>query len=117
MQHVSLDAQDEAVKQFVLSLTRVPGGSVLELDGREVARLLPSAAGNGDAPDEPWTDAKNARRCALIDQKIAGTLCAEEAEELHRLQQEMLRHRRRVAPLPLDDGRSLHRAEATAADE
>jgi hypothetical protein len=59
-------------------------------------------------PSGPWTNEKNARRCALIDRKIAETLTDEEAIELADLQEEMLRHRRKVAPLPLEDLRQLH---------
>jgi hypothetical protein len=35
-------------------------------------------------------------------------LTADEAMELARLQDEMLRHRQRVAPPPLEDARRLH---------
>jgi hypothetical protein len=107
MKHLSLDTQADAVKQFVLSLSADPDGSVLELDGRAVLQVLPvTVRPNGAAGD--WTEAKNARRCELIDREIEGLLTADEASELTRLQQEMLRHRRRVAPLPLDDARRLH---------
>jgi hypothetical protein len=41
MTHVSLDAQDEAVKQFVLGLMADPNGSVLELNGQPVACVVP----------------------------------------------------------------------------
>ena len=34
---------------------------------------------------EPWTEAKNKRRCELIDQKYAGRLTPAEALELARL--------------------------------
>jgi hypothetical protein len=110
MKHVQLDALDESVKQFVLSLSVDPNGSILELNGRAVVQVLPVAAQeNGSASeDEPWTEAKNSRRCVLIDQEINGRLTADEAMELARLQREMLRHRRRVAPLPLEDARRLH---------
>jgi hypothetical protein len=110
MKHVSLDTQDESVQRFVLSLAATPDASVLELNGRAVACVVPvpPESGNGETADEDWTEAKNARRCALIDREIAGTLRAEEAAELQHLQREMLRHRRRVAPLPLDDARRLH---------
>ncbi|MBI1904547.1 MAG: hypothetical protein HYS13_25920 [Planctomycetia bacterium] len=40
MKHVSLDTQHENVKQFVLSLPLDDDGSVLELGGRPVARVL-----------------------------------------------------------------------------
>jgi len=102
--HIPLEKQDDAVKRFVLSLPVDPGGSVLELDGRAVAWVFPTvpAADNGD---EPWTEEKNRRRCELIDREIDGTLTAAEAIELHRLQNEMLRYRHRVAPLPLEDAR------------
>jgi hypothetical protein len=117
MKHVSLNGQDESVRDFVLSLTAEAGESVLELDGRPVARVLPVVpARNGDAADD-WTDAKNNRRCDLVDRQIAGTLTPDEAAELADLQRQMLRHRDRVAPLPLDYARKLHqellkRAEA-----
>lgn len=110
MKHISIDSQDEAIQRFVLSLAVDPDGSLLELRGQVVACLLPPGpepAGNGMG-NEVWDESKNARRCALIDREIAGTLRAEEAEELRHLQQEMLRHRRRVAPLPLADARRLH---------
>jgi hypothetical protein len=81
---------------------------VLELEGRAVACVVPIA----DEPIEAngaWSEAKNARRCALIDKEIDGKLSAGEAVELHRLQREMLAHRLRVAPLPLAEARELHK--------
>lgn len=109
MNHIRLDAQDEAVKQFILSLPVDHRGSVLELEGHAVACILPLSPGReGSAAPAEWTEAKNARRCALIDREIAETLTPGEAVELHQLQAEMLRHRRRAAPLPLEDARRLH---------
>jgi hypothetical protein len=100
MKHVSLDTQEEVVKQFVLSLSAEPGGSVLELHGRAVVRVLPILSREPAIADgNPWTEDKNARRCELVDREIAGTLLPDEIEERHQLQQEMLAHRRRVAPL------------------
>jgi hypothetical protein len=113
MTHVSLDGVPESVRQFVLAVAVDPAGSVLELDGRPVAWVVPAApAGNGD---EEWTEAKNQRRCDLIDRKYAGSLTPPEAIELARLQEQMLRHRRRVAPLPLEDARRLHQELLTCA--
>ncbi len=107
MNHIALEAQDEAVKRFVLSLPADPEGSVLELNGQAVAWLVPpvNPVTNGD---EPWTDAKNQRRCDLIDRKHAAGLTAAETAELAVLQEQMLRYCQRVAPLPLDDARRLH---------
>jgi hypothetical protein len=105
MTHVNLDTCDEAVKQFILSLPGDPGGSVLELGGRAVAHVLPVPATEIDGE---WSASKDARRCELIDREIAGTLTTEEAAELRTLQAAMLRHRRKVAPLPLDEARRLH---------
>lgn len=48
-----------------------------------------------------WTDAKNNRRCDLIDKEIEGTLSADEQHKLEALQTQMLAHRRKVAPLPI----------------
>lgn len=55
-----------------------------------------------------WTDAKNDRRCELVDKEIDGTLTTDERNELELLQTQMLAYRRRVAPLPLGDVRRLH---------
>ena len=109
MTHVNLDAQNETVKQFVLGLTVDPAGSVLELNGQAVACILPPPKSmNGSTGAAEWTDAKNARRVALIKQKHAGGLAPAEIVELAGLQDEMLRFRQQVAPLPLDDARKLH---------
>ncbi len=54
-----------------------------------------------------WTDAKNDRRCELIDKEIDATLTPDEAKELESLQDQMLRYRHRVAPLPLGYARQL----------
>ena len=60
-------------------------------------------------PTDEWTEAKNARRIALIDREIDEVITPEEAKELELLQQEMRRYVNRVAPLPLDEARELHR--------
>lgn len=57
-----------------------------------------------------WTDEKNEKRCYLIDKEIEGTITSREERELARLQSEMLAHRRKVAPLPLDEARELHQS-------
>ena len=107
MTHVNLDGLNESVRQFVLAVAVDPAGSVLELDGRPVAWIVPASPSTANG-DEAWTEAKNQRRCDLIDRKYAGRLTPPEAVELAQLQEEMLRHRRRVAPLPLEDARRLH---------
>lgn len=107
--HISLDTENEVVKQFFLSLPGDPDGSVVELNGEAVARVLPvrsqpEVQGSSDG----WTEAKNARRCGLIDKEIDGKLSPDEALELESLQAEMLRYRRKFAPLPLAGVRQLH---------
>lgn len=58
MTHIDLDACDEAVKRFVLAHGAEPSGSVLEVAGRPVARLVPVVAdANAD-----WDAARAARR-------------------------------------------------------
>jgi hypothetical protein len=106
--HIALDNEDEAVKRFVLSLPVAANGSVLELEGRAVACVVPIVAGPVEASGAR-SEAKNARRCALIDKEVDGRLSAGEAVELHLLQREMLAHRHRVAPLPLAEARQLYR--------
>jgi hypothetical protein len=97
-----------AVQRFLLSLADDPHGSVVELNGRAVACVVPVPARNGEAQVE-WTDAKNERRCGLIDKEIDGTLTPTEAIALFGLQQEMLHHRPRVGPVPIAAARQLHR--------
>jgi hypothetical protein len=106
MTHVSLDNQNESVKQFVLSLSVDRQGSVVELEGKEVLRVFPPQH-EGSTKDQEWTDIKNERRCQLIDKKFDATLTPDEAKELEDLQDQMLRYRHRVAPLPLAYARQL----------
>ena len=109
MNHINLDSQDDAIKQFVLGLPVDEVGSVLEINGHAVAFVLPPPKStNGHVPSVQWTEEKNARRCELLDQKYASGLNANETLELAQLQEEMMRFRQRVAPLPLDDARKLH---------
>jgi antitoxin (DNA-binding transcriptional repressor) of toxin-antitoxin stability system len=110
MNHINLDAQGEAVRQFFLSLPADPEGAVVEANGRAVARLvpIPAAVADGSNGESAWTWEKNARRCFLIDREIDGSLNPEEARELAVLQGQMLRHVERVAPLPLEATRRLY---------
>jgi hypothetical protein len=50
MTHINLDGFEESVRQFVLAAAVDPAGSVLELDGRPVAWVVPAASSpaNGD---------------------------------------------------------------------
>jgi hypothetical protein len=106
MNHILLDKQDEAVKRFFLSLPADAQGSVVELNGRAVACVVPVSP----SPEEngQWTEARNERRCDLIEKEIAGTLTPAEAVELQSLQQAMLKYRNKVAPLPIAAVRKLH---------
>jgi hypothetical protein len=60
------------------------------------------------AHESKWTDAKNDRRCELIDREIEGTILPVEKRELDELQNQMLAYRRKVAPLPLKEAQRLH---------
>ncbi len=108
MNHLSLDKLDESVKQFVLSATLDSEGSILELNGRAVACLVPPARLPNESADEEWTKAKNARRAELIRRKHTSGLTPEEFVELAGLQEAMLRYRQKVAPFPIEDARRLH---------
>lgn len=99
MKHILLNMQDEAVKRFFLSLSADSQGSVVELNGRTLAYLMPVSLSSQD--DGGWTEAKNERRCDLIDKEIESTLTPAETVELQSLQQAMLNYRNRVAPLPI----------------
>jgi hypothetical protein len=58
--------------------------------------------------DLQWSEAKNARRCELIDRKIQNKISAKEAAELDDLQEAVRAHLDRVAPLPMEGARKLH---------
>ena len=114
---INLDLQPEAVRQFVLALSGASAGTVLESGGRPIACVVPTPT-PGNAKEEDWTPEKDDRRCALIDRKYAESLSPEEEAELALLQAGLYRHADRVAPLPLDAIRKLHRellARATQA--
>ncbi len=110
MKHIDLNTQEEAIQRFFQSLPVDREGALVELKGHPVARVLP--VGNGVRAVQqyagPWTEAKNARRCELVDREIEGTLMPEEAAELAVLQEQMLQERRRLAPVPLEDLQKLH---------
>jgi PAS domain S-box-containing protein len=58
--------------------------------------------------DPEWSEAKNARRCELIDRKIQNTLSTREAAELDKLQEALRAYIDRVAPLPMEGPQKLH---------
>jgi hypothetical protein len=105
MTHVNIDNQDESVKRFALSLSSDRNGSIVELGGKQVLQVFP-ADQNGIVGVQ-WSDAHNDRRCELIDKEIDGSITSAEQIELEELQEQMLRYRHRVAPLPLAHARHL----------
>ncbi|MBY0232494.1 MAG: hypothetical protein K2W96_24715 [Gemmataceae bacterium] len=106
MTRVSLDGMEAAVREFALGMATDPSGTILEYGGRPVAWVVPAKAEPAQAG--PWTEQKNERRCGLIKRQIADGLSPEETVELASLQEEMLRYRQQVAPLPLETARRLH---------
>lgn len=106
MNHILLDKQDEAVKRFFLSLPADSQDSEVELNGLALACLVPVS--HAAQEDGAWTEAKNERRCDLIEKEIDSTLTAAEAVEFLSLQQAMLNYRNLVAPLPIAAVRKLH---------
>jgi hypothetical protein len=110
MKYIDLTTQQDAIKQFFLALSTDPEGSVVELNGKAVARVTPIQPNPAKIhqANAGWNDAKNARRCELVDRDIDGTLLPNEVDELRVLQSQMLEERRRLAPVPLDELRHLH---------
>jgi len=109
MNHVNWDTLPEPLRQFIATLSVAPEGSVIERNGEPLVRVLPCPKTNGKATDEEWNPAKNQRRCDLIDREIDGHLTAIERVELEDLQQQLRRYVNKVAPLPLEPLRELHR--------
>jgi hypothetical protein len=108
VKHISLKEQDETVKRFFESLLPEPDGAVVEVNGHRIYLIIRPARST-DQPDEPWTDAKNHRRAELVDKEIDGTLTPAESAELADLQSQLRRYVDRVAPLPIEEARKLHR--------
>jgi hypothetical protein len=104
MTRINLDTQPEIIRQFVIGLSAVPDGAVLESAGQPGACLLPPprTPTGGATTSETWTDEMNDRRCALLDRKYDQGLSPSEEAELTLLQDAMYRHVDRVAPLPLE---------------
>jgi hypothetical protein len=109
MKHVKLDVQEESVKRFVLGLAANAGGSVLELNGKEVACVVPAPKPVGrNSAFVQWTEQMNSRRSELSDREIEEVLTLDETVELRQLQDEMLRYQNKVAPWPIQAARELH---------
>ena len=107
MTHTNLDRAPEAARQYVLSLL-VPEGTILEMDGRAVARVVPVPQHLNGTSDNQWTPEKNHRRCTLVDLEIDCQITPEEQSELRDLERQLDRHLDKVAPVPLDALRKLH---------
>jgi hypothetical protein len=108
MTHVSIDPQPEAVKQFFESLALTPEGSVLEMNGRAMVRMLPAEGVLDANRTTEWTPALNERRCDLIGKKFTAGLTPAEEAELATLTAGMRQFIDRVAPVPLEEVRRLH---------
>jgi hypothetical protein len=108
MTHVNLDEQPAAVREFFLNLSPGPDGSLVELNGQPVARVLPPSPVATETKDPPWTSERNRRRCELIDRKYANGLTQSEEGELGELQAAMHRFVDAIAPLPIGAARKLH---------
>ena len=111
MNHVDLNTTSEVIRQAILSFSA--GGTVFELDGRPVACLIPPPA--VEDKDDEWTASKNDRRFLLIDKELDGSITSLESIELDRLQAHMGRWLDKVAPLPMEHVRQLHRSLLEAA--
>ncbi len=62
VKHIALETEDERVKQFVLSLELDSEGSILELDGKPVARVIPINGERASFDEEKLRAAILARR-------------------------------------------------------
>ena len=66
-----------------------------------------------ECPDKSdWSDAKNDRRCELLDKEIERMLLPAEACELEELQRQMFAYRRKLAPLPLREAQRIKKGES-----
>jgi PAS domain S-box-containing protein len=98
-------------QKFILSVTqvrhaRLEGGHQVHVD-----RSTSNRSGQGE-----WSEAKNARRCELIDRKIQKMISSGEAAELEDLQEALRAYLDRVAPIPMEGAKRLH-AELMAREK
>jgi hypothetical protein len=104
---VSWDAMPKPMREYIWSMTVPPEGTVLQAeDGQPTYKLLriPKATSQAE-----WTVADNARRCDLIEKDLDGQLTSQEQLELEWLESRLDRHVNKVAPLPLEQLRQLHK--------
>jgi PAS domain S-box-containing protein len=101
-------------QKFILSVAHALHARAEGARRAHVGRAILNRSG-----DPEWSEAKNARRCELIDRKIQNTISAEEAAELEDLQETLRAYLDRVAPLPMEGAKKLHaeliRRETTVA--
>jgi PAS domain S-box-containing protein len=101
--HVSSWLAESDGEEFILSVAEPRPGQATLAPQPHVRR---TASGRSGAPE--WSEAKNARRCELIDRKIQETISTDEAAELDDLQGALRAHLDVVAPLPMDGAKKLH---------
>jgi len=107
---------DEVIPRLLLQGIRAASTARPSRVGNPIATVCPyeDEIADFDQPswpeneDETWTEAKNQRRCNLIDRKYARGLTPAETSELARLQAQMLRYSQRVAPLPIEAADRLY---------
>jgi hypothetical protein len=75
VKHINLDREDERIKRFVRSLPIDPDGSVLEINGEPVVRVLPVV-------DEPVDD--KMLREAIRNRRTASRMLNKEWEAVDR---------------------------------
>jgi PAS domain S-box-containing protein len=100
---VSCWVVDSDGQKFILSVAQSP---YARAEGAHLEHVGPVTR-NGSGHAE-WSDAKNARRCELIDRKIQNTISTEESIELEQLQEALRAYVDRVAPLPMEGAKKLH---------
>ena len=84
------------------------GQDVVHLIQLAVTRFVAEEVGaNGD--DSQWTQAKDDRRCELIDREIVGTISVTERAELAVLQKMAEQHFDEIASPPMEQALQLHK--------
>lgn len=101
----------ETSDDYWRSMSRAFVNVLVESGGRpgRITVLIQDALRSVLPQEVEWTDGKSDRRCELVDKDIQGTITQEEQIELAELTHERRVYRRKVAPLPIDDLRELHR--------
>jgi hypothetical protein len=89
VKRIDLNKQSEAIKQFIKAQIADPEGTVIELNGEAVARIVSMQPAHPGKSGSLWSSDQEDRREFLIERELENSLTPEEAEELRLLHRQL----------------------------